>query len=108
LPFKKIQVLFGKDINMKLIYHDIEDIRLLFEDALKRTKKVDRIEKMKIRGRVRRQLSHLMLWRNPTSERILYRWENKIKDVLLLFPYKFRGELKKLLTKTIKKRKFFL
>jgi hypothetical protein len=33
---------------MKLIHRDIEDIRLLFEDALKRTKKVDRIEKIKI------------------------------------------------------------
>ena len=91
---------------MKLIHRDIEDIRLLFEDALKRTKKVDRIEKMKIRGRVRLQLSHLIVWRNPTPERILYRWENKLHDVFLLFPYRFRDELKKLLIKKIKKRKF--
>ena len=90
---------------MKLIHRDIEDIRLLFEDALKRTKKVDRIEKMKIRGRIRLQLSHLMMWRNPTSERILYRWENKLQDVFLLFPCMFRDELKKLLAKNIKKRK---
>ena len=90
---------------MKLIHHDIENIRLLFEDALKRTKKVDRIEKMKIRGRIRLQLSHLMMWRNPTSERIFYRWENKLQDVFLIFPYRFRDELKKLLTKNIKKRK---
>lgn len=87
------------------MHRDIEDIRLLFEDALKRAKKVDRIEKMKIRGRIRLQLSHLMVWRNPTSERILYRWENKLQDVFLLFPYRFRDELKKLLTKKIKKRK---
>ena len=91
---------------MKLTHRDIEDIRLLFEDALKRTKKVDRIEKMKIRGRVRIQLSHLIVWRNPTPERILYRWENKLQDVFVLFPNRFRDELKKLLAKKIKKRKY--
>jgi hypothetical protein len=91
---------------MKLIHHDIEDIRLLFEDSLKRTKKVGRIEKMRIRGRIRLQLSHLIVWRNPTPERVLSRWDNKLQDVFLLFSNRFRDELRTLLTKKIKKRKY--
>ena len=90
---------------MSLQPHDIEDIRLLFEDALKRTQKIDRIERIKIRARIRRELNNIIGWKNPTPDRILKRWDNRLSDVFSLFPYQFRDDLQKMLSKIIKKRK---
>ena len=90
---------------MSINPHDIEEIRLLFEDALKRTQKIDRIERIKLRGRIRRELSNIVGWKNPTPDRILRRWDSRISDVFSLFPFQFRDDLKKLLSKIIKRRK---
>ncbi len=85
--------------------HDIEDIRLLFEDALKRSQKIDRIERIKIRGKIRRELNNIIGWKNPTPDRILRRWDSRLSDVLSLFPYQFRDDLKKMLSTIIKRKK---
>ncbi len=90
---------------MSLMPHDIEEIRLLFEDALKRIQRIDRIERIKIRGRIRRELNNIIGWKNPTPDRILRRWENKLSDVFSLFLHWFRDDLKKMLSIKIKKRK---
>ncbi len=90
---------------MSLRPHDIEEMRLLFEDALKRIQRIDRIERIKIRGRIRRELNNIIGWKNPTPDRILRRWESKLSDVFSLFPHWFRDDLKKMLSTKIKKRK---
>lgn len=90
---------------MSLKPHDIEDIRLLFEDALQRSQKIDRIERIKIRGRIRRELNNIIGWKNPTPDRILKRWDSRLSDVFSLFPYWFRDDLQKMLSKIIKRRK---
>lgn len=90
---------------MSLKPHDIEEIRLFFEDALKRMQGIDRIERIKIRGRIRRELNNIIGWKNPTPDRILRRWDSRLSDVFSLFPYWFRDDLKKMLSKKIEKRK---
>jgi len=90
---------------MSLKPHDIEDIHLFFEDALKRVQGIDRIERIKIRGRIRRELNNIIGWKNPTPDRILRRWDSRLSDVFSLFPYWFRDDLQKMLSKKIKKRK---
>lgn len=84
---------------------DIEDIRLLFEDALRRTQKVDRIEKIKMRGMIRNELSHLKVLRNPAPARDMGRWEDKLHHVFEAFPHWFKDDLAKMLSVKIKKRK---
>lgn len=90
---------------MKLSRGDTEDIRKMFEDMLRCIRNIDRIEKMKIRGRIRRELSHNLVWKKPTPDRILSRWENKLPDVFSLSPHGFRDDLKTLLAKKIKRYK---
>ncbi len=90
---------------MSLKPDDLEDIRLLFEDALKRIQKIERIERIKIRGRIRRELNNIVGWKNQTPDRILRRWDSRLSDVFSLFPYFFRDDLQKLLSIKIKKRK---
>ncbi len=90
---------------MSLKPRDIDDIRLLFEDALKRIQKIERIERIKIRGRIRRELNNIVGWKNQTPDRILRRWDSRLSDVFSLFPYFFRDDLQKLLSIKIKKRK---
>ena len=90
---------------MKLIPRDIEDIRLLFEDALRRKQKVDRIEKIKMREMIRNELSHLKVLRNPTPAGVMGRWEDKLHHVFEAFPHWFRDDLAKMLSMKIKKRK---
>jgi len=77
---------------LKLNPRDIDDIRLLFEDILRRTRKVDRIEKLRMRAKIRRELLHLMGWRNPTPNGILNRWENNLTDVFAILPSWFRED----------------
>ena len=89
---------------MSLKPDDIEDIRLLFEDALKRIKKIDKIERIKIRAKIRRELNSIIGWKNPTPDRILKRWDSRLYDVFSIFPFQFRDDLKKLLSKKIKKK----
>jgi hypothetical protein len=90
---------------MSINPHDIEEMRLLFEDALKRIQKIDRIERIKLRGRIRRELSNIVGWKNPTPDRILRRWDSRLSDVFSLFPFQFRDDLQKMLSKIIKRRK---
>jgi hypothetical protein len=90
---------------MSINPHDIEEIRLLFEDALKRTQTIDRIERIKLRGRIRRELSNIVGWKNPTPDRIIRRLDSRLSDVFSLFPFQFRDDLHKVLSRIINKRK---
>jgi hypothetical protein len=90
---------------MSLKPHDIEDIRLLFEDALKRIQKIDKTERIKIRGKIRRELNNIIGWKNPTPDRILKRWDSRLYDVFSILPYWLRDDLHKMLSNKIKKRK---
>lgn len=89
---------------MSIKPNDIEDVRLLFEDALKRVQKIDKIERIKIRGKIRRELNNIIGWKNPTPERILKRWDSRLSEVFSILPYWFRDDLQRMLTKIIKKR----
>jgi len=89
---------------MKLIPRDIENIRLLFEDVLRRTQNVDKTEKMKMRSRIRTELVYALRLKNPKPERLLSRWEDKLPEVLSLKPW-FRDEMQNLLSKIFVKGK---
>jgi hypothetical protein len=90
---------------MSLKPHDIEDLRLLFEDALKRVQKIDKIERIKIRGKIRRELNNIMGWKNPTADRIIKRLDSRLCNVFSVLPYWFRDDLLKMLSTKLKKRK---
>ena len=89
-------------IIMQLQPYEIEKIRLLFEDLLRRTQKVEKTEKIKMRSRIRAELVYALQLKNPKPERLLGRWEDKLSEVFSLRPW-FRDEMHKLLSRILSK-----
>ena len=87
---------------MQLQPHEIEKMRLLFEDVLRRAQKVDKTEKMKMRSRIRSELVYALQLKNPKPERLLSRWDDKLSEVFSLKPW-FRDEMLKLLLRIFSK-----
>ena len=88
---------------MKFEPVDIEKIRQLFEDGLKRTQQLDRVEKMKLRGKIRKEISLVLSWKNPKPDTVFNRWKESLSDVFSLFPRRFRDDLYILLINISKK-----
>lgn len=89
---------------MSFTPNDIEKIRQLFEDGLKRAKGVDRLDKIKIRAKIRREISLISSLKNPTTDMLLGRWKYKLSEVFSQFPQQFGNELKSHLQKILKNK----
>jgi len=76
---------------------DVREILDMLEDGINFVPKLDRIEKMKMRGKIRKQAHWLLELRNPTPEHMFQTLENKISDVFSLYPYGFSDKIIKLL-----------
>ena len=81
-----------------------EKIRQMFEDGLKRVQQLDKIERMKMRSKIRREISLVASWKNPKADMILTRWESRLSDVFSIFPRRFKDDLTLLLQGIIKKK----
>jgi len=71
---------------------------------LKRGKGIDRVEKIKIRAKIRREISLISSLKNPTTDMILSRWKYKLSEVFSLFPSQFGNDLQGHLQKILKNK----
>ena len=76
---------------------DVREILDMLEDGINFVPKLDKIEKMKMRSKIRKQASWLLELRNPTAEMIFLTLEHRLSDVFSLYPYGFSDRLRKLL-----------
>ena len=83
--------------------NDVKEIVELLEHELDSLRNIDRLEKMKMRSRIRKQASWLLMFRNPTSLKIFDKLEAKLSDIFRLYLYGFSDKLKDLLEKKIRK-----
>jgi NH3-dependent NAD+ synthetase len=83
----------------RLKKNDINEILELFENELNSLRNIDRIEKMKMKSRIRKQATWLLAFRNPKSLIITTKLEEKLSDLFRLSPYGFKDKLKDLLKK---------
>jgi hypothetical protein len=81
----------------RLSKQDVSEIIDLLENELDSIRKLDRIEKMKMRSKIRKQTNWLISFGNPASEKIFKKLEDKLPDVFSLYPFGFSDTLKKLL-----------
>ena len=79
----------------------VNEIIETLENELDSIKKLDRIEKMKMRTQIRKQANWLFTFRNPTPVKIFDKLEEKLPGVFSLYPYGFSDKLKDLLKKSI-------
>ena len=78
---------------MRIKDRDIMDLLKWFEDALSRTPKVERKEKMKMRKKIRDELFLLLTWEKPTADVIMHRWEERLDKVFKVLPFGAREDL---------------
>jgi hypothetical protein len=57
---------------------------------------------MRVRKKIRNEVSNVVKWKNPTADRLLKRLEEKLQEVLKLFPYGFSDDLRRLLIQMIR------
>ena len=76
---------------------DVKEILDMLEDEINFIPKLDKIEKMKMRSNIRKQVNWLLAWSNPTAEMIYRRLEERLSDVFSLYSYGFSDKVKKLL-----------
>jgi len=81
----------------RLDTRDVKEILDMLEDEINFIPKLDKIEKMKMRSKIRKQANWLLAWSNPTAEMIYRRLEERLSDVFSLYPYGFSDRLKRLL-----------
>ncbi len=76
---------------------DILEIRKVFEEALTRSQRADKRQKMRFRRKIRDEVFNLLTWEKPTPTGIMNRWEERLQDVFKVMPYGFKEELFKLM-----------
>ena len=77
---------------------DIMEIRQVFEDAIGRSQRADKRQKMRFRRKIRDEVFLLLTWERPTPTGIMNRWEERLQDVFKVMPYGFKEELFRMLT----------
>ena len=81
---------------------DILEIRKVFEEALTRSQRADKRQKMRFRRKIRDEVFNLLTWEKPTPTGIMNRWEERLQDVFKVMPYGFKEELFKLMADKMK------
>jgi len=81
----------------RLDTRDVKGILDMLENEINFIPKLDKIEKMKMRSKIRKQANWLLAWSNPTAEMIYQRLQERLSDVFSLYPYGFSDKVKKLL-----------
>lgn len=81
---------------------DILEIRQLFEDALLRSQRADKRQKMRMRKKIRDEIFQLLTWEKPTPTGIMNRWEERLQNVFEIMPFGFKEDLFKLLVDKMK------
>ena len=91
---------------MRLKDPDLIELHEWFEDALSRITKFGRQEKMRLRRKIRDEIYLLLTYENPTPSGIFNRWEERLSDVFLAFPFGLKEDLYRLLVKKMEHPKW--
>ena len=81
----------------RLSSQDVTEILELLEDGINFLPALSRVEKMKLRSKIRDQAGWLREWRNPVAGGIFQKLEGRLTNVFLLYPYGFDDRLRRLL-----------
>ena len=81
----------------RLNARDVKEILQTLEDGINLVPRVDKMEKMKMRSKIRGQFNWLLEQSSPTADMIFHKLVGRLSDVFSLYPYGFSDKLKKLL-----------
>lgn len=76
---------------------DVRKILQILEDGINLIPKLSKMEKMKIRSKIRKQFNWLSGLSAPNADMIFHKLEERLSDVFSALPYGFSDKVKKLL-----------
>ena len=85
----------------RLSDQDVTEIIEVLENELHGVPRLDRIEIMKMKTKIRHQASWLLSTLNPTPKKLFEKLKSRLSDVFFLFPYGFSDDFKELLDEKI-------
>ena len=80
----------------------VNEMNEMIEGQLQCVQGIDRIEKMRMKTKIRQQSKWLGAVLNPSPKVIMEKMQKKMPDVFSALPYGFRDELKDFLEENIK------
>jgi hypothetical protein len=72
---------------------DVKEILKMLEDELNLMPKLDKIEKIRMRSKIRKQANWLLGSINPTANRLYNGLEDRLPEVFSRYPYGFSHQL---------------
>ena len=81
----------------RLSTQDVTEILEMLEDGINFLPALSRVEKMKMRSKIREQAGWLREWRNPLAGMVFQKLEGKLANVFILYPHGFDDRLRRLL-----------
>jgi hypothetical protein len=80
----------------------VREMNEMIENQLQCVQGLDRIEKMKMKSKIRQQSIWLGAVLNPSPKIVMEKMQKKMPDVFSALPHGFRDELKKYLEENIR------
>jgi hypothetical protein len=76
---------------------DVTGILELLEKELDAVPRLEKVQKMKLRSKIRQQENWLIAAENPKPDKILIKLEGRLAEIFRLYPHGFKAKLVELL-----------
>jgi hypothetical protein len=76
---------------------DVKDILEMLEYELDSVPKLEKVEKMRMRGKIRQQESWLLAFANPTPQKVRLKLEQRLSELFRIYPHGFSDKVTELL-----------
>jgi hypothetical protein len=87
---------------MKLKDAHVKELFDMFEEALNRSQRLDKQQRIHLRKKIRNEIFALMSWELATASGVMARWEERLSDVFSALPFGFKEEIAKALTEIMR------
>jgi hypothetical protein len=84
---------------------DVKDILEMLEYELDSVPKLEKVEKMRMRGKIRQQESWLLAFANPTPQKVRLKLEQRLSELFRMYPHGFGDKVSELLKMKIARLK---
>ena len=85
----------------RLRQDDVKEILQILEDGIHLIGKLDKMDKIRIRSKIRKQYSWLSTLSDPNVDTIFRKLEERLSDVFSLYPFGFSDRVKKSLAEKL-------
>ena len=85
----------------RLRQDDVKEILQILEDGIHLMPKLDKMDRIRMRSKIRKQYGWLSMVSDPNVDTIYRRLEERLSDVFVLYPFGFGDRVKKTLARKL-------